>query len=492
MQIGLTRRNIGRLVLLVWAIALAWLARRQFGGGPASAIAERTRRLEPGAQYFAVLAGDRQIGQLNRGVDTLVDGVRLTELLVLDVPDGDSVRQLARSWEFGLSRGLRLRRFVRTVFGIGPRERLEGGLGPDSQLVLRNFELEAPAGESVRLRSGGDPILPAMIPLRAAFGNHLRVGEEFSLPLLDLGSSTVRPLSIRVTAESTFVVADSAEWDAVGGQWVPATFDTVQAFRLEHEALGAPTVVWVEPGGALVAETIAGGWTLTRSAFEIVGNNYRRGRQAESSAWRRRVPGMVALSDSAAARTAGRQGGKSAGNPAQRSGVQPGVRPPGHSAPEDWLGPAWDLAPIGNPELRTAAARATRGAKTGRDTALYLTRWVAARARTEGHGFGTAMNALRGGQGSPDGKARLLVSLARASGVPARVVRGIAVLPQGAFAHAWGELWVAGAWTAADPTSGQFPAAASLIPIGVGERSRPTDLIPLIASARFLPASVRR
>src|SRR6185503_17362103 len=65
MDVGLTRRNIGRLVLLLWAVALAWLARREFAKDGAAGDAERTRRLEPGAQYFAVLAGGRQIGVLN-------------------------------------------------------------------------------------------------------------------------------------------------------------------------------------------------------------------------------------------------------------------------------------------------------------------------------------------------------------------------------------------------------------------------------------------
>ena len=85
MEIGFSRRNIGRLVLLGWAVALAWLARRQFSQGDSADTAARTRRLAPGAQYYAVYAGARQIGQLNLSVDTLVNGVRLTELMVLDL-----------------------------------------------------------------------------------------------------------------------------------------------------------------------------------------------------------------------------------------------------------------------------------------------------------------------------------------------------------------------------------------------------------------------
>jgi len=90
MKLGFTRRNIGRLVLLGWAVALAWLARRQFSQGESADTASRARRLAPGAAYYAIYAGARQIGQLNLSVDTTLDGVRLTEVMVIDLPYGDT------------------------------------------------------------------------------------------------------------------------------------------------------------------------------------------------------------------------------------------------------------------------------------------------------------------------------------------------------------------------------------------------------------------
>jgi transglutaminase-like putative cysteine protease len=66
------------------------------------------------------------------------------------------------------------------------------------------------------------------------------------------------------------------------------------------------------------------------------------------------------------------------------------------------------------------------------------------------------------------------------------VVTGVAVLPEGVFAHSWSELWLGG-WVAVDPTFGHVPASTSLIRIAIGERSRPFDLLPLVGSARFLP-----
>jgi len=485
MKLGLTRRNIGRLILLAWAVALAWLARRELSGG--ATTAERVGRLPPGAQFFAVMAGDRQIGQLNRVVDTLVDSVRLTELLVLDFPDGDSTRRLARQLELELTRGLRLRRFTRSVFGVGLAERLEGVLGPDSTLTIRDFEANAPAGSPFLIGGTIDPVLPAMLTLRAAFEGRLRVGSRFTVPLFDLGTGQTRPDPVVVAAESTFVVADSAVWSPGEEQWVPVTFDTIRAFRLEHRALDAPTISWVDEEGALVSEDIRGGYSLRRNAFEVVNTNYRQFRRSESSRWRRSVPGLVTLSEA----------GDAAGRPlpgpfrmTDASGDSLGMIPnPRDSAPDArWRRTFWDTGLLQEGSLIAAAREAVAGASSSMDSAAALTRWVSSRIRTElsQTGFATSLNVLQAGRGQPDGKVRLLVALARVSRMPARVIRGIAVTSNGAFAHCWAEIW-AGRWIAADPTLGKFPATNNLVPVAIGERCRATDLIPLTASARFLP-----
>lgn len=514
MDVGLTRRNIGRLVLLAWAVMLAWLARREFAKEESAATAERTRGLEPGAQYFAVLAGGRQIGQLNLSADTLVDGVRLNETFVLDLPVGDSTRQLARGQEYYVSRALRLRTFTRRAFGIGPPERFDAVLGTDSLLHLSDAESPVGASGEVRLRVDPTVILPGLLPYRAAFGGHLRVGENFTVPLLELGTGAIRSLTVRVTAESSFVVPDSAAWDSVAAQWVPATSDTVRAWKLEHDAPGAPTRSWVDAGGALIRQETRGGLTLVRSAFEIVGNNYRRARRAEGSAWRRTIPGMLSLASSGLVpdtSPATRQfllQGDSTGDGGVATLMLVGGRQalrgdtltvwretpsqPGSQEPGGALGPAWDL-PVAAEDIRATAAIALRSAASGRDSVEALTRWVTQQVATDTQpgAFGTALNALRSRRGNPDAKARLLATLARASGIPARVVTGIAVLPQGSFAHAWAELWL-GRWIAADPTFGQIPASPSLIRIALGERSRPIELLPLVASARFLPLRAAR
>src|ERR1051326_1116977 len=151
MELGLNRRNVARLVLVAWAVALAWLARRQFATPSGAAGDPRGNRLAPGAWYYAVYAGGRQVGQLNLSVDTLVDGVRLTEQFVVDVPSGDTTRQLAQGADYFLTRSLRLRNFSRSVFGIGPREQLDGSVGADSMIGLTTTE--TPFGIAARIRA---------------------------------------------------------------------------------------------------------------------------------------------------------------------------------------------------------------------------------------------------------------------------------------------------------------------------------------------------
>jgi transglutaminase-like putative cysteine protease len=69
-------------------------------------------------------------------------------------------------------------------------------------------------------------------------------------------------------------------------------------------------------------------------------------------------------------------------------------------------------------------------------------------------GFDIASVVARRGEGDCTEHAVLLAALARASGYPARVVTGLALVqmddgPQ-AFGHAWAELYVSGRWTLAD------------------------------------------
>ena len=295
MRLGLNRRNVGRLVLVTWAVALAWLARRELDSGEAAAVARGSARIEPGAAYFAVLARGRQIGQMNLTVDTLVDGIRVTEILTLDLAEGDSTTPLARRTDFELSRTLRLRGYTSQVFGGGVNDRTDGLVGEDSILTLTAFDGDTTETGRGRFLIRPDAILAVVLPFRVALGGRFRRGEEFVLPVFDALTGTTQPATVRITAESTFVVADSAVWDSVARQWTGATYDTFPSLRLEYDASRVPTVAWAEAGGTIVEGEIAGGVKLERAAFEMVRINYRLGKRGVSQAWRDSLSGARSL-----------------------------------------------------------------------------------------------------------------------------------------------------------------------------------------------------
>jgi hypothetical protein len=510
MRVGLTRRNIGRLILLGWAVVLAWLARREYSKGEQAELTERATRLSPSAQYFAVSAGGRQIGQLNLTVDTLVDGVRLTEMLLLGVPTPSGVQPLARVSAYSLTRSLKLQRFTRTISGLGPQSRIEGELEPDSLLRLEDRDPGRGVGGRSRHRYLMDDLLPAMIPFRVAFGGRLRIGPEFTLPVIDLReNAAVRRVTMRVSAESTFVVPDSAVWDSAAAQWVPATMDTITAWRLEHDADGSLTVSWVDGGGVLVHQVLGSGVTLTRSAFEIVRNNYMQQTRSEDQGWRREIPGMVTLiaagrrPDSAPPRrtflivTDSGSGGWAA--PRALAGGRQQLRGDtlvvSRTTPVDATEekPAGDTAatweiPAAEVELSALTSRVVRGAPTGADSARRILEWVFRQTAIDAGptGSNTAMFTFRTRRGTAIGKARLFAGMARAVHLPARVVSGLAVLPEGSFGHVWCEVWL-GRWVAVDPTFGHFPASASLVRLALGGGDWALELVPIAGSARFLP-----
>lgn len=509
MRLGLNRRNVGRLVLVAWAVALAWLARRELYRGEAAAVALGSARIEPGGAYFAVLARGRQIGQMNITVDTLVGAVRVTEILTLDLPAGDSTRPLARRTDYVLSRSLQLRGYTAQVFGGGSIDRTDGVVGEDSILTLTTFDGDPePTGQG-RFLLRPDAVLAVVLPFRVALGGRFRNGERFVMPVFDAVTGTTQPSTVRITAESTFVVADSAGWDSLANRWTGVAFDTFPSLRLEYDVATVPTVSWAESGGTIVAAEIAGGVRLERAAFEMVRNNYRVDRRVTVQHWRDSLSGARSLA------AVGRAPGTAVAEarflvvhdsaayapslPAAASGGRQQVtgdtirvlrHPPSDTSPPPpealWHTPDLPM----RDSLISAALRGAIGRPrpaTLADSVRRLTLWVARQVVTDPEaGSGSALGALRTRKGSPDAKARLLVTLARAVGIPARVANGLAIDSSAALAHSWAELWVAG-WHAADPTYGHYPASTSLVRITTDRRSRPLELFPLVASARFLP-----
>jgi hypothetical protein len=94
----------------------------------------------------------------------------------------------------------------------------------------------------------------------------------------------------------------------------------------------------------------------------------------------------------------------------------------------------------------------------------------------------TAIDVLRERRAECQGHAYLFAALARASGIPARIVNGIVYSAEhgGFLYHTWNEAWIAGrGWQPVDATFGQAHADATHLKLIEGEH--PGDLLPLVA-----------
>ncbi len=503
----LNRRTAAQFILLGWAVALGWLATRELGKDEAEAISEATIRLSPEAHFYAVKASNLQIGYASVTIDTLATGFKLSEVMALDVPEADSIRRVTRRTELVLTRSLRLRSFTRTVTGSGLFEEFTGLVVGDTILRMGQRDARDRPAAQWTIPVTGDVVLPQVLPYRLAFGKRLEVGRTVSANVLDLATGIIGRVDFSATAESTFVVADSAVEQRQTHRWRPASYDTVRAWRIEHAASGTPVVTWVDARGGLVQTEAALGVRLERSAFELVSVNYRAALSRAGPDDHRTVPAMqsaleahVVLDSSGASayridsepierfllpRVAWLAGGRQTAAGDEILINAPGVHR-ADSAKSDYLDPSPSLRPV----AAAVAAEAVRIAPAGATpiaTVRALVGWIGTHV-TSDPGFGAAVMAehvFESRRAGAEGKAALFVDLARAVDLSARAVGGVAVLGTRTVGHAWAEVRIDGAWMAVDPTFGQVPASPRLIRISVGGGGQAIDLVPLLGSARI-------
>jgi len=138
----------------------------------------------------------------------------------------------------------------------------------------------------------------------------------------------------------------------------------------------------------------------------------------------------------------------------------------------------------------TVPARDARIAATARDIARGSTApqaqaeailaWMGANVRPAPVDVFNALDVLDRREAECQGHAYLYTALARALGIPTRVVNGIVYSEdyRGFLYHTWTESVIAGRWVAIDPTFHEIPADATHVKLVEGETA--ADLGPLV------------
>ncbi len=137
-------------------------------------------------------------------------------------------------------------------------------------------------------------------------------------------------------------------------------------------------------------------------------------------------------------------------------------------------------APTFDPRIRMQAQQIAGDAKEPVEIINKLIAWIQANIQKSPVDVFSALDVLETRKAECQGHAFLYTALARALGVPTRVVNGLAYSEElkGFLYHSWNESLVGGTWLTVDPTFGQVNVDATHIKLIEGESS--AELMPLV------------
>jgi hypothetical protein len=136
---------------------------------------------------------------------------------------------------------------------------------------------------------------------------------------------------------------------------------------------------------------------------------------------------------------------------------------------------------VDHPRVVAAAREALGGERDARGAAERLRRWVFDRlAKRPTVSLPNAVQVLDMDGGDCNEHAVLFAALARAAGLPARVVAGAVFMNDTFLYHAWNEVWLGQSWVSVDPTFDQMPADATHLKLVTGGPEAHDELLRVI------------
>ena len=517
-----SRTVVAVAVLVAWGVGLGLLARRELFASHADRLAEAAMRLNPGATFYVVEQQGKQIGFASNTIDTVQNGIDVTDYYVADFSTGTRPHRETTRSVTRLSRALALRSFDLLAESPGSAVHIGGRTDGDSAVVLARSDSAAGIrADSQRVAVLGPVLLPSIVPLALALGDTPKIGRKYSFRMFVPEAPGKRgETRVSILAESLFTVVDSARFDATQRTWLVALTDTVRAWHASSEN-GALIDEWIDAQGRVVLSTRGGGITLRRMAYEIAFENWRKtqdsaaalgttGAAASNFLERTAIASGVDVSKSnlqsltvrlVGMANVGAHGFDIVGS--RQTLTAETVRVTRET--EGQLVPTYSL--LGDnaaikkqfaheladePGLQAHELRMVQTAigiagndRDPRVIAGKINAWVATNVkRAVSPGAPDALQLLRTRRGDANDHAQLFVALARSIGIPARVAMGVVYDGGKFYYHAWPEVYLRD-WTALDPTFGQFPADASHVRFVVGGMARQPDLLRLVGSVKI-------
>ena len=503
------------LVLLLWVAGLGFLIRREYFRPDTERLAEAALRVSPGNVYYAVTQGNRQIGFASSSIDTATTTISVDDYLVVDMPVGGRTHRASARTHVVLTRALHTKAFAVTFESDAAPIVARGRVVGDSLLILMLASGNDVPVDTQRIKLPGPILLPTLLPLAIALGDAPAVGKRYTWPVFDPVGLTPRQVSVRIAAETSFVVNDSSAFDAKSGRWRGVQPDTLKAYRIATDtgAGAAGFAGWIDEQGRVV-QTSQLGLDLRRLPYEVAFENWRLtsaqngGKpdavpedrdilQTTAVGANRRLSGdirelRVTLTNSdlrGFELTSNRQllrGDTLLVRREPRAALSAAYTlPEGGKRILPELTMAEPLVQSNNPEIVRLARRLARGQRDPRVVAERINTWVYDSLQKRiTFGIPSALQVLHARGGDCNEHTQLYVALARAAGIPARVDAGLAYIDGKFYYHAWPEVYL-GDWVAVDPTFGQFPADAAHLRFTIGGLGRQAEMIRLMGKLKI-------
>lgn len=488
------------MIVIAWGAALAGLVRRDVLRTPAERLAEIALRVNPGNVFYEVARDGRRVGYASSTVDTseVGDTLWIRDEIATEFRGTGGVDRAIRRSEVNLTRGFALRGFVFDVDSGDALRRVIGRALGDSVITLVTLN-DGVVADSQAIRVRGPLMMPAMVPFAMMLSKTPKVGRSASYATFDPARREMRDVSLRILAESLFVVDDSARMNATTGRFVTALKDTVRAWNVSEDGGAAQ---WLDAQGRAV-ETSANGARLRRMAYELSFENWRLdalvtdANASGSDVTLAPVDARITIHGAPTKRVVARLIAESLsgfdlksprqsvnGNVITVSIDDSAAMSAGYSLPPDarfrtqyreYLQAEPFLQTRVPAMLRQSIAIVKHEREAGA-MARLIAQWVTdSIERSTQPGDPDAAQILRTHKADASGHAQIFTALARSLDIPTRLVSGAVRIDGHFYFHTWVEVFL-GDWVAVDPTFGQFPADAGHIRLGIGGTERRSAL----------------
>lgn len=501
-------------ILAAWIGGVAMMVQREYFRPHIERLAEAALRVTPGAVFYAVMQGGKQVGFASSTVDTAATTIEQRDYLVADIIAGGQVHRATARTNVTLTRTLRMREFEAFLEADQAPVRVQGRVSGDTVLSLVLNATPGVPADTQHLRIGGPILLPTLVPLAVALDGTPRVGRSYVLPLFDPSTLAPRDVRIDVRAETVFVVNDSSVFDSTSGRWRGVLPVTIRAWRVVPETGSGAAGSWVDEQGRVVASTQMG-FELRRMPYEVAFENWRRESDASPQtasaavAKNRDVYETTAIASNKRIRsTLSELQVRLSGAALTGFDLEGGRQRFRHDTLTVVREDNYALAPryfpiqgaqrarvpelkqepfleVDHREIMALAEKLADGSRDPRIIAQRINRWVYDSIQKEVTvGIPSALHVLHTRRGDCNEHTQLYVALARAAGVPARIATGLAYVDGKFYYHAWPEVLLLD-WVAVDPTFGQFPADASHLRFVTGGLGRQTELLRLVGQLKI-------